>query len=64
MRDVVDSIAARQKVPEDYKDQVHTVREYRNALVHERDDDVEIVAVTAARGYLCRFLSYLPDAWK
>jgi hypothetical protein len=42
---------------------VHQVREYRNFLVHERDDPVPPVPIREARSRLSTHLSKLPDQW-
>jgi hypothetical protein len=59
--DLIDSIAARRNVPDDLRDEVHQVREYRNNLVHEGDDEIEAVAIDVARSRLCTFFARLPD---
>jgi len=38
----------------------HDVREYRNFLVHEREEDIEPIQILQAQKHLCRFLSRLP----
>lgn len=61
--DLVNGLATRCGIPDTQRDNVHLVREYRNSLVHERDDLPEPVPIAAARGYLCRFFSFLPPQW-
>jgi hypothetical protein len=39
------------------------VREYRNGLVHEREDKPEAVPIEEARHFLCHFFSFLPWQW-
>jgi hypothetical protein len=39
------------------------VREYRNALVHEREDQPDKLPMAVARSYLCHFFSFLPQQW-
>ena len=40
------------------------VREFRNSLVHEREDvDVEPIPISTARSYLCHFFKFLPREW-
>jgi hypothetical protein len=41
----------------------HTVREYRNALVHHRLTTVAPLTVVAVRSTLCRYLSWLQHEW-
>lgn len=60
---LVDGLAATCRVPNDVREDVHAVREYRNGLVHERDEEVEPVPISECRGHLCRFFSYLPQDW-
>lgn len=62
-RDLVDGIAARQAVPTGTIADVHLVREYRNSLVHERDDETPPIAIPVSRRNLCTFLSRLPLHW-
>jgi hypothetical protein len=50
-------------VPQDWRDAVHTVRRYRNLLVHEDAEPVPSIALTRARGDLCRYFSRIPLDW-
>jgi hypothetical protein len=52
-------------ISEDVRDDVHEVREYRNYLVHERDDQdpPDKVAIDLARTRLNTFLHRLPINW-
>jgi len=61
--DLLDGLAARRKIPDMLRDNVHLVREYRNALVHEREEEPEEVPIAVARHYLCHFFSFLPPRW-
>lgn len=61
--DLLDGLAARCGIPDTQRDNAHLVREYRNSLVHEREDQMEPVSMAVARGYLCRFFSFLPPQW-
>jgi hypothetical protein len=63
MRDLLDGLAAQRAIPDDTHKDAHAVREYRNSLVHEREDDVEPIPISTARGHLCRFFSFLPLQW-
>lgn len=63
VRDLIDSIAADRKAPEELRDDVHEVRKYRNALVHETDNEAESVPLAEARRRLCTFFARLPDNW-
>lgn len=62
-RDLLEGIAAMRSIPEEQRDNAHLVREYRNSLVHEREEEGEAIPIATARGYLCRFFSYLPPKW-
>jgi hypothetical protein len=58
---LVDSIAAYCQVVEDDVNRVHSVRDYRNSLLH--GGSAPKVALAEGRGYLCKFLSHLPRSW-
>jgi hypothetical protein len=60
---LINSVAARRSVPDDDRDDVHAVREYRNALIHEESDDVDPVPFLEAKHFLCKFFSRLPENW-
>ncbi len=61
--DLLDGLAARCGIPDTQRDNAHLVREYRNSLVHEREDTPEALAIAVARRYLCHFFSFLPPRW-
>ncbi len=64
MAELLDSIAGRRGIPDEQRTNAHAVREYRNSLVHEReDDDIAAIPLATARGHLCRFFSFLPREW-
>ena len=58
-RDLIDSLGTRCSIPEAHKAHVHSVRMYRNVLVHERDDEVEAFPLSECRSFLLIFVSYL-----
>lgn len=60
---LVNSIAGMRGVPDTVRDRVHAVREYRNALVHEREGSGGPVPIRAARSRLCTFFDRLPVKW-
>jgi hypothetical protein len=62
-RDLLGSIASRRRIPHEHLLNAHDVQNYRNTLVHERDEGSEAISIHLARGYLCRFFSYLPTQW-
>jgi hypothetical protein len=61
--DMLNGLAARCGIPDSQRDHAHLVRDYRNALVHEREDKPEAVGIAVGRGYLCHFFSFLPPRW-
>lgn len=62
--DLIDAITARRDIPNDLRDDVHAVREFRNTLVHEQDNEPEEeFTIGEARRHLTRFFSYLPPDW-
>jgi hypothetical protein len=61
--DLLNGLAARCGIHDSLRDNAHLVRDYRNALVHEREDQPEAVPIAVSRGYLCRFFSFLPPQW-
>jgi hypothetical protein len=62
-KDLIDSVTARHEISIDWCDEVHEVREYRNSLVHESDEEVDPVPLAEAQGRLSRFFSKLPFEW-
>ena len=62
-RDLLDGIAASRKIPYDQLANAHKVRDYRNNLIHERDEQSVLISVADARHHLCYFFSFLPPDW-
>lgn len=62
-RDLLSGVGARRKVPHDRIQNAHDVREYRNLLVHEREEEIEPIPIARARSHLCSFLSFLSLEW-
>jgi hypothetical protein len=62
-KDLIDSIAGRRGVPDDTREDVHAVREYRNSLVHENEVETSPVEIGESRSRLCTFFARLPDQW-
>jgi hypothetical protein len=60
---LLDGIAARRGISPDRLAGAHAVREYRNSLVHERDEAMAPISIAEARGHLCRFFAFLPPTW-
>jgi hypothetical protein len=61
--DLLNALAARCRIPAAQRQNAHKVRDYRNAPVHEREDEPDVVPIDKARSYLCHFFSYLPPRW-
>jgi hypothetical protein len=61
--DLLNGLAARCLIPDTQRDNGHLVREYRNTLVHEREDEIEPLTISAARSHLCIFFRFLPHQW-
>jgi hypothetical protein len=61
--DLLNGLAARRGIPELDGDNAHLVRDYRNSLVHEREDRPDPIPVELVRKYLCTFFSFLPAQW-
>lgn len=61
-RQLVDGVAARRGVPDPVLAEAHRVRRWRNAVVHEgeEDDDIEFADARSALG---EFLAWLPLDW-
>jgi hypothetical protein len=62
-RDLLDGIAAARRIPHDQLANAHVAREYRNALIHERENLPAPLTVGETRSRLCHFLSFLPADW-
>jgi hypothetical protein len=62
-RDLLDSVAALRRIPLESLRNAHAVRDYRNVLVHERDEDADPMTIGEARGHLCVYFSFLPRDW-
>lgn len=61
---LIERVAAYRYVPRPVVDEVHEVRDYRNALVHQvRPSGVPVLTFAECSSRLCRFLSYLPPNW-
>ena len=58
-KDLLAGLAAKCKIGNDQQSNAHLVREYRNSLMHEREDEeVEPIPIATARGYLCHVLQF------
>ena len=64
MRDLLDGVASACNIDHPFLAAAHRVREYRNSLVHESDEEPdEEFTIGEARRHLTRFFSYLPPDW-
>jgi hypothetical protein len=61
--DLVDSLAGRRQVPGTTLREVHEVREYRNAAVHEDADEADIVELDELVRRLLQYFSFMPGDW-
>ncbi|SRR6266446_2230760 len=61
--DLITGLSARLGVPNQLIVNAHLVRDYRNALIHERDDIEHPVPIDIARNHLCAFFYRLPPNW-
>ena len=62
-RDLLDGIAATCRIYPRELASAHAAREYRNALIHERDESLVPVTLALVRQALCRFFAFLPPEW-
>ena len=63
MEILVARVGARCHIPNDLIHDVQGVREYRNALVHERDEEADAVSIVASRRCLATYFARLPIHW-
>ncbi len=61
--DLVNAIGAYRSIGAGELAKVHSVRLYRNSVVHEGAENVARVSLDSARASLCRFFSWLPLTW-
>jgi hypothetical protein len=59
-RDLLDGVGAKRRIPTDTISNAHAVRDFRNSLVHEREELVNELPIAIARSHLCSFLAFLP----
>jgi hypothetical protein len=60
---LLDRVGDRCRIPADVVQQAQRVRECRNKLVHDRDQEVEAVTISKARSCLSTYFARLPNAW-
>jgi hypothetical protein len=63
MRQLLDSIASSQGIPDDDLVNAHKARRYRNGLVHERDGEDASIPLAIFRRYLTMYFHHLPPYW-
>lgn len=61
--DLINGLSSTRKVPDEWKENAHKVRKYRNGLLHDLSSEYEIVSIEDARRFLCRYMSRLPPDW-
>lgn len=61
--DLINSVVRRQRprIPDDIRDQAHTVREYRNTIVHSNPISGPVLTFQVALSYLNQFLDRVED---
>lgn len=60
---LISQIAGMRSVPRADLGNAQDVRNYRNALVHERENPEEPISIVQARRSLCKFFDRLPVEW-
>ena len=60
---LINKVRDRVRIPNDYANEVHKVRAYRNKLVHDVLEPVEPVTMREATRYSATFLSWLQRTW-
>jgi hypothetical protein len=64
MRDLLDGITSTRSIDHPFLEAAHRVREFRNSLVHDQDDEPEeTFTIEQSRRHLTRYFSYLPPHW-
>src|SRR5271157_4117415 len=58
---LLDQVGDRCKIPADVIRIAHSTRKYRNNLLHDREEEVEVVTVSVAQRCFQRYLSRLPN---
>ncbi|MEO6808301.1 MAG: hypothetical protein ABI353_04230 [Isosphaeraceae bacterium] len=63
MRDLLSAITARRVIPYLWALETDKVRQFRNALVHERPAELMSMPIYDSYQSLCRYFSRLPSYW-
>jgi hypothetical protein len=61
---LLDRVGTSRGIPGDVIIDVHAARIYRNSLLHDREDEVEVVTVSQARRCFQTYLARLPNQWR
>ena len=60
---LIAAVAARRGVPDDTRDTVQEIREFRNLLIHEEHEVRHRFTIDEASGHLNTYLARLPLEW-
>jgi hypothetical protein len=60
---LINRVRDRARIPNDDALNAHTVRDYRNTLVHDRREPVDPIPIREATRRLCIFLGWLQRLW-
>ena len=60
---LVNRVQDRARIPQADTLKVHSVRDFRNSLIHERTNPVTPVSIREATNFLCSFLSRVQRIW-
>lgn len=61
---LLDRVGDLRRIPSEVIDCVHSARKYRNSLLHDREEEVDAVAISAAHRHFQLYLSRLPNEWR
>ena len=60
---LIDAIATKRIIKEDWVDWVHKIRDHRNGLIHQDAAGVEPITIEESQKYLRAYFSSLPKDW-
>lgn len=60
---LLDRVGHRRRIPAKVLRQAQDVREYRNMLIHDREQELPGVSIEQARHHLSVYFAWLPDQW-
>ncbi len=60
---LLDRVASKVRMLDELLKNAHAVREYRNHLVHDREEEIAPIAIRKATSHLCTFFGRLPATW-